>query len=155
MQTQSVRTLLYHVDKQRNQLMVHALINLQRIIRVRSQQLAFYRRRPSLQTALRSRAKMETDLDTSVKTLIGNLDQLFLLVMGCIIFCKYLRCHYIQTSVKRQLQISSSVQVANLRGSCFIGKDSELNRIGVFQLCTFTSLRFFRCRGKTLKLLCI
>ena len=40
-------------------------------------------------------AEMETDLGTSVNTLIGNLDQLFLLVMGCIIFCKYLRCHYI------------------------------------------------------------
>lgn len=30
-----------------------------------------------------------TDLAASVKALSGNLDQLFLLVMGCIIFCKY------------------------------------------------------------------
>lgn len=28
-------------------------------------------------------------LDESVKVLSGNLDQLFLLVMGCCIFCEY------------------------------------------------------------------
>lgn len=40
------------------------------------------------------------DLSTSVQDLSGNLDQLFLLVMGCIIFCKYLfdlRCHFGET----------------------------------------------------------
>lgn len=41
------------------------------------------------------------DLSTSVQGLSGNLDQLFLLVMGCIIFCKYLfdlRCQFGETA---------------------------------------------------------
>ena len=41
------------------------------------------------------------ELKASVDNLGGNLDQLFLLVMGCIIFCKYLfdlRCDFGETT---------------------------------------------------------
>lgn len=51
------------------------------------------------------------DLAATVENLSGNLDQLFLLVMGCVIFCKYffdLRCHFGETTTMNLSKKSDS-----------------------------------------------